>query len=76
MAERTVFVTNEHFAVQDLVIAENVVQHLLVETVLRRCLEGDLHATGLLVLQVDIPVSSSACYSARYTSQLLTGAVC
>ena len=51
----TVLVTNEHFTIQDLVIAEDVVQHLFVESVLRRSLESNLHATSLLGLQVDVP---------------------
>jgi len=61
MPARTVFVTNKYFAIQDFVIAENVVQHLLIKTILRRRLEGDFHTTGLLVLQVDIPAPALVC---------------
>ena len=76
MAARTILVTNKYFAIQDLVIAENVVQHLLVETVLGWCLESNLHATGLFVLQVDVSVPNLACCNTHYTPRLLTGAVC
>ncbi len=49
----TIFVTHENFAVQHLVVAEDVVEHLLVE-ILGRCGEGDLHAAGFLLLEVDV----------------------
>jgi hypothetical protein len=68
LAVHTVLVTNEHFTIQDLVVAENVVQHLLIETVLRRRCEGDFHATSLLVLQIDISVPALACCGVCYTS--------
>ena len=61
LAIHTIFVTNEHFAIQDLVVAENVVQHLLIETVFGRRCEGDFHTTSLLVLQIDVPVPALAC---------------
>lgn len=56
LSTHTILITNKHFAIQDLVIAEDVVQHLLVEAVLGRRLEGNFHATSFFGLQVDIPV--------------------
>ena len=50
---RTVFVSHEDFAIQDLVVAQDVVQHLLVKQ-LRRRGKCDLHAAGLLGLQIDV----------------------
>jgi hypothetical protein len=76
LAVNTVFVTNEHFTIQDFVVAENIVQHLLVETVLRGRCEGDFHATSLLVLEIYIPVPALACCSMCQKSRLLTGAAC
>jgi hypothetical protein len=72
----TIFVTNEHFAIQYLVVAENVVQHLFVEAVFRGRCESDFHTTGLLVLQVDVSVPNLACCGVYRTSGLLTGAAC
>ena len=53
----TVLVTDKHFAVQDLVVFEDVVEHLLVD-ILGRNLEGDLHTTSCFRLEVDV---SSLC---------------
>jgi len=50
----TVFVSYQHFAVEHLVVPQDVVEHLLVE-VFRRGLEGDLHAACFLHFQVDVP---------------------
>jgi hypothetical protein len=76
LAAHTIFVTNEHFAIQYLVVAENVVQHLLIETVFGRRCEGNFHSTGLLVLQIDVPVPALACCGVCHASRLLTGVVC
>ena len=51
--ERAVFVPDEDFAVQHLVVSQDVVQHLLVQ-VLWRALEGNLHSPSLLGLEVDV----------------------
>lgn len=49
----TVFISYQYFAVEHLVVPEDVVEHLLVE-VFRRGLEGDLHAACFLHFQVDV----------------------
>lgn len=48
-----VFVSDKYLAVENLVVAENVINHLLVYVVRWR-LEGDFHAASLLDLEVDI----------------------
>lgn len=48
-----VFVADEDFAVQHLVVAEDVVEHLLVDFLGWRG-EGDFHAACLLQLEVDV----------------------
>lgn len=50
----TVFISHQNLAVQDLIVTQHVVDHLLVQ-VLRRSLECDFHSAGLLGLQVDVP---------------------
>lgn len=54
VVDRHVLVAHQDFAVEDLVVAQNVHHHLLVEAVLGRCLEGDLHAAGLFGFEVDV----------------------
>lgn len=53
VVDRRVLVAHQDFAVEHLVVAEDVVQHLLVE-VLRRRLERDLHSAGFLGFEVDV----------------------
>lgn len=53
VVDRRVLVAHEDFAVEHLVVAEDVVQHLLIE-VLRGRLERDLHSAGFLGLEVDV----------------------
>lgn len=48
-----VLVADEHLAVEDLVVAEDVVDHLLVNSLGGR-LEGDFHAAGRFDLEVDV----------------------
>lgn len=48
-----VFVADEHFAVEDLVVPQDVVDHFLVE-VFGGCLEGDFHAAGGFDFEVDV----------------------
>ena len=48
-----VFVADEHFAVEHLVVAEDVVDEFFVDVFGRR-LEGDFHAAGFFLLQVDV----------------------
>lgn len=47
--DHTVFISNQHFAVEKFVISKNVGDHLFID-VLRWRLESDLHATGFLGL--------------------------
>ena len=49
----TVFFAHEDLAVEHFVVAEDVVDHFLVE-VLGRGLEGDFHAAGFLLLEIDV----------------------
>jgi len=49
----TIFVPNQDFTIQHLVVPENIVQHSLIQ-VLRGSLECDLHATCFLLLQIYI----------------------
>lgn len=49
----TVLISHEHFAIEHLVISQNVVQHLLIE-ILGRTLESDLHPTSFLDLEIDV----------------------
>lgn len=51
--QHTVLVSHQHFTVEDFVVAEHVVDHLLVQ-VLGWCLEGNLHTAGLLWFHVDV----------------------
>ena len=53
MLRRTVLIAHQHLAVEHLVVAEHIVDHLVVQ-VLRRRLEGDFHAAGFLGFEVDI----------------------
>jgi hypothetical protein len=50
---RRVLITHQHLAVEHLVVAQEIVDHLLVQ-VLGRCLKCDLHAARLLLLQIDV----------------------
>ena len=50
-----VFVAHEDFDVEELVVAEDVVQHLLVK-VFGGGLEGDFHAAGFFGLKVDVAI--------------------
>jgi hypothetical protein len=54
-----VFVAHQDFAVEHLVVFEDVVDHLLVE-ILGRDLEADLHAAGFFGLEVDVAVTALA----------------
>ena len=49
----TILITNEHFAIQHAVVAEDVVEHFLIE-IFRRCGERDLHATRFLLFEIDV----------------------
>lgn len=49
-----VLIADQHFGVEDLVVLEDLVDHLLVKTAFGRRLEVDLHSTGLLGLQVNV----------------------
>lgn len=59
MGYSTVFIADQNLAVQDLVVTQHVVEHLLIE-VFRRSLERDLHSAGLLLFQIDVPDAVSA----------------
>lgn len=48
-----VFVTHQDFAVEDFVVAEDVVEHLLVE-MFRGRLEGDFHAACFFGFEIDV----------------------
>lgn len=48
-----VFVADEDFGVEDLVVAEDVVEHLVIK-ILGGCLEGNLHTARRLRLEVNI----------------------
>lgn len=50
-----VLVSDEDFAVEDLVVAENVVDHLLIEMFRRRG-ECDFHSSGGFRFEVDIAI--------------------
>ena len=54
----TVFVSDKNVAAEHLVVFEDVLQHLLVQTFGGR-LKRDLHAPRLLLLQVDVAESQS-----------------
>ena len=53
VVDRGILIANEHVAVQNLVVTQDVVQHLLVKVLWRR-LERDFHAASLFRLEVDI----------------------
>lgn len=50
----TILVSHQHLAVENLVVAQDVENDFLVQD-LRRRLEGNLHTTGFLDFQVDVP---------------------
>lgn len=50
---RTVLVSHQDLAVEDLVVSQDIEDHLLVE-VLGRCLEGDFHSACLFGFEVDV----------------------
>jgi hypothetical protein len=52
--EFTIFISNENFTIQHFIVFKDVVEHLLVE-IFRRILEGYFHATGFLLLEVNVP---------------------
>ena len=54
----SVFIADKDFAVEDLVITEDVVDHLLIK-MFRGCLEVNFHATSLLSLEIDVSKSVS-----------------
>lgn len=54
IVDRHVLVAHQDFAVEDLVVAQDVHHHLLVQPVLWGSLEGDLHTTGLFRFEVDV----------------------
>lgn len=54
VVDRHVLVAHQDFAVEDLVVAQDVHHHFLVQPVLGRRLEGDLHAAGLFGFEVDV----------------------
>lgn len=60
----TIFIANQNFAVQHLVIAQDVIDHLLVD-VLGCRLESDLHATRLLLLQIDVSATVSVMHETK-----------
>ena len=68
----TIFVSNKHFTIEHLVVSEDIVKHLLIQ-VLRRRLEGDLHTTGLLRFEVDIPARVSGTKRGCCRASYLTG---
>ena len=49
----TVFISHKNLAIQHLVVAEDVVEHFLVE-VFGRALKGDFHTTGFFLFEVDV----------------------
>lgn len=51
----TVLVSDQYFTVEDLVVAQDVVEHLLVQA-LRWRLKGDFHATSLLDFEINVSV--------------------
>lgn len=55
----TVFITDQDLAVEDLIVSEDIGEHLLVE-VLGRRLEGDFHSAGFLEFEVDVSFLLSA----------------
>lgn len=60
----TVFVSDEDFAVEDFVVAENVVDHFLID-IFGGCLEGYFHAASGFGFEVDV----SENVSLRFPSQ-------
>lgn len=52
-SEHTVFISDQNFTVQHLVITEDVEDELLIE-VFRGSLEGDLHSACFLLFEVDV----------------------
>lgn len=53
MTTHTIFVADQNFTVQDTVIFQNVVKHLLIQ-ILRGSLECDFHTSCSLRLEVDV----------------------
>ena len=53
VVDRGVLVSDEHLTIEHFVVAEDVVQHLLIE-VLGWGREGYFHAAGFLLLEVDV----------------------
>lgn len=53
VVDSDVFISDKHLAVEDLVVTEDVINHLLVNVVRWR-LEGNFHAASLFDLEVDI----------------------
>lgn len=68
-ASRTVLISYQHFAVENLVITEHVVNHLLIQ-ILWWCRKGNLHATSLLDLQIDIARIRSVVNSSQSEDKL------
>lgn len=55
IVDGAVFVSDQYFAIEDLVVAKNVVDHFLIN-VFGRCLEGDFHAARGFGFEVDVSV--------------------
>ena len=50
---RSIFVSHQHLRIEHLVVAEDIIDHLLIE-ILRRRGEGRLHTPGFFLLQIDV----------------------
>lgn len=73
--QRTVLISHQDLAVEDLVVSQDIEDDLLVE-VLGRCLEGDFHSAGLFGFEVDVAFEVSIKIGMRGVGCMLTEAPC
>ena len=73
----TIFIPDQDFTVENLVVSKDTGDHLLVE-VLGRRLEGDFLTPGFLELEVDVSESGLVClhFKGRMRMDALTEAPC
>ena len=62
--DRSILVADKNLAVQNLVIPQDIVKHLLIQ-VLGRRLKGDLHASSLFGLEIDVATIVSEIMNVR-----------
>lgn len=65
-----VFISDENFAVENFVVAKDVVDHLLIN-ILGGCLEGNLHTAGGLGFEVDVSGDVSLLFRYDWSQHLL-----